>query len=116
MSSPTTTKSIVWGTTVNYLRASSFSGVSHAANAQTTTRAAYWTAIFVVGLGLTARSLSFLIGEFLQYPVTTSVEVVAKKTSDFPAVTVCNLNRCGQRKSQCTKVTDICPILEKITG
>ncbi len=85
--------SIVWKTTAEYLQKSSFSGVSHAAKARNWFRAGYWSIVFIVGLGFTTRNLYVLTDEFLQYPVTTTTEVVNKEIIEFPAITICNQNR-----------------------
>ncbi len=100
---PHSASSIVWATTTEYLQKSSFSGVSHAAKARNWFRAGYWSIVFIAGLGFTIRNLYVLIDEFLQYPITTTTEVVSSEVIGFPAITVCNQNRqdifscCNQR-------------------
>ncbi len=85
--------SIVWWTTVKYMKGSSIAGLSHAANSRSPTRAFYWLLIFVAGLALTVRSLYVLIDDFLEYPVITSSHLTTKPAVSFPAVTICNINR-----------------------
>ena len=85
--------SVVWGTTVRYMKGSAIAGLSHAANSRSYTRAAYWLVIFVVMLAFTVRSLVVLLDEFFRHPVLTTSELVTRGEVPFPAITMCNNNR-----------------------
>lgn len=85
---------VAWTTSVRYMRRSSISGLSHAAKSRSTNRAAYWLAIFAVGMVFTAQSIHTLVSDFYEHPVVVSTYVTTRPNVTFPAITVCNLNRC----------------------
>ena len=87
------TFTIIWKTTVNYLKGSSLSGVSHAANSRSLVQCSYWLVIFTAGLVMTVMSIKDLMDDYYSYPVVTSSDLKHETSIYFPAVTVCNLNR-----------------------
>ncbi len=55
--------------------------------------------MFLTGLVLTLRGLYFLLDEIGRHPVVTSSKLTTRPAVPFPAFTVCNINRCGDRKT-----------------
>ena len=49
--------------------------------------------VFVVGISLTGFGVISTVNDYLSYPVMTKVSVREEDNVDFPAVTICNLNR-----------------------
>ncbi|XP_038073461.1 amiloride-sensitive sodium channel subunit beta-like [Patiria miniata] len=53
-----------------------------------------WSVIWLIAFGLAVLQSTQLLIEYFQVrPLTTSIELVTKTNLDFPAVTVCNMNR-----------------------
>ena len=49
--------------------------------------------VFIVGICLTGFGVINTVRDYLSYPVMTKVSVREEDNVDFPAVTICNLNR-----------------------
>ena len=98
----------------------SIAGISNAANSKSWVRAFIWSAIFIGLAVLTVQgivevrfclcskileihhiaadndntnSVVQILVEFWEWPIVTSTDVSYKAKVDFPAVTICNLNR-----------------------
>ena len=87
----------------------SISGINNAAKSKTKGRSLVWAAIFLflgywTGAGIYEVGINQLcccldtvclqiVVEFLRYPIITSTDVSHRPSVDFPAVTICNLNR-----------------------
>ena len=68
--------------------------------------------VFVVGVGFTVRGMYEVCIDFYSYPFTTSTDVVHNSSLNFPAISICNLNRihCGNL------VLEIVRLREEITN
>ena len=52
-----------------------------------------WLLCFLFGMGYTIHSISFLISDYLNYDVITTVRNTPALLLDFPQVAICNANR-----------------------
>ena len=77
----------------NWAQESSIAGLNNAAKAKSKIRMFIWAIIFAFFSIMTLNNLVNVISDFYKYPVTTSINVTHKSQVDFPAVTICNLNR-----------------------
>ena len=77
----------------DWAQESSIAGLNNAAKARTRMRTIMWAVIFAFFSLMTLSNLVSVISEFYTYPVTTSINLTHKSQVDFPAVTICNLNR-----------------------
>ena len=73
---------------------SCIAGLNNAAKAKSKMRALMWAIIFVFFSIMTINNLVTVISDFRTFPVTTNINLTHKAQVDFPAVTICNLNRC----------------------
>jgi hypothetical protein len=73
------------------------------------TQRLFWTAIVMVGMGVTAFHASVMIREYFSYPFQTVLSVKPNDTFYFPAVTVCNHN--GEPSDPRTNVALHCALL-----
>ena len=71
----------------------SISGINNAAQAKSKVRTAIWFIIFSVLGYYTAIGICDIVVEYYEYPVITNTDLTYKPEVDFPAVTICNLNR-----------------------
>ena len=68
-------------------------GLGNAAKAKSRQRCFIWLIIFSVFGYYTVDGIVKTFQDYYDYPVVTSTEIAYKAEVDFPAVTVCNLNR-----------------------
>ena len=52
-----------------------------------------WALIFVFFAFMSVSNLASFVADFQSHPVTTSINVTKRSQVEFPAVTICNLNR-----------------------
>ncbi|XP_022106909.1 degenerin deg-1-like [Acanthaster planci] len=58
-----------------------------------------WSVIWLIAFGLAILQSTLLLVEYFQVrPLTTTIELITKTNLDFPAVTVCNMNRMRRSK------------------
>ena len=72
----------------------------------------FWGLLLLLGLGMTAFSVSQCINEYYQFHTLTSLRIVSHRTRDFPAVSICNANRI-----QCQNLYDLiksCQVVRKL--
>ncbi|GFQ81439.1 hypothetical protein TNCT_540921 [Trichonephila clavata] len=60
-----------------------------------------WMLILVGGLMVSFYQAFRFLNVFLQYPILVTLQIDQKQFLDFPAVTVCNLNRIKKKYLQC---------------
>ena len=77
----------------SWAQESSIAGLNNAAKAKSKMRMLVWAIIFAFFAIMTLNNLVNVISDYYTYPVTTSINVTHKSQVDFPAVTICNLNR-----------------------
>ena len=68
-------------------------GWAHAAKSKNWLQWLYWMVIFIAGTTLTLINILQVVNEYYTWPVVTSTMGDNKRSVEFPAVTVCNLNR-----------------------
>ena len=75
----------------------SISGINNAAKSRSKLRSLLWLAVFTVLAYFTVVDVRDIVVDYFEYPVITHTDISYKSKVDFPAVTVCNLNRvnCG---------------------
>ena len=71
----------------------SISGINNAAKGKSKLRSSIWLAIFGVLAYYTVDGIYEIVVDFFDYPVLTNTDLTYKSEVDFPAVTICNLNR-----------------------
>ena len=74
-------------------QATSMHGVAHAMSDRPLWRRLSWTALVTGFVIWAAYNVADIIHDFQSYPVMTSVSSQYQGKIDFPAVTICNLNR-----------------------
>ncbi|GFQ83307.1 acid-sensing ion channel 5 [Trichonephila clavata] len=85
----------------NFIEKSSVYAVSRAGQAKTKPRRVFWLMVLLTCLcGCIYEANSFLT-VFFEYPVLTDLEVKNEGNLEFPAITVCNLNRIKQENENC---------------
>ena len=52
-----------------------------------------WALIFAIFSFMSVSNLASFVADFQSHPVTTSINVTKRSQVEFPAVTICNLNR-----------------------
>lgn len=67
--------------------------MSQAVHARSSLRKIWWTFVFIFGIFGCVYQLRTFLSHYLEYPVVVDLKVENKHILDFPAVTVCNLNR-----------------------
>ena len=71
----------------------SISGINNAAKGKSKLRSLIWFLIFSVLAYFTVDGIYEIVIEYFEYPVITSTDIKSEPEVDFPAVTICNLNR-----------------------
>ncbi len=64
-----------------------------AGNASSWPRTLYWLLVFSVFFGLTLQGLVSVVLDYYSHPFDTGTELNHESSVDFPAITLCNLNR-----------------------
>ena len=83
------------------LKNSSFYPLSQVAKSRSLLRKIWWIFILIVGIfGSVYQVTSFLL-HYLTYPVVVDLKVEKRDILNFPAVTVCNLNRMKRKFVSC---------------
>ncbi|XP_070543786.1 amiloride-sensitive sodium channel subunit gamma-2-like [Ptychodera flava] len=77
---------------VELVQNSSAHGIPNAGRAKTKFRTVVWSIIFVIGVAGFLFQFSELFIRFIDFPVTTNVDVTSNRSLVFPAVTICNQN------------------------
>ena len=68
-------------------------GLNNAAKAKSRMRMLVWALIFAIFSFMSVSNLASFVADFQSHPVTTSINVTKRSQIEFPAVTICNLNR-----------------------
>ena len=68
-------------------------GLNNAAKAKSRMRMLVWALIFAIFSFMSVSNLANFVADFQSHPVTTSINVTKRSQIEFPAVTICNLNR-----------------------
>ena len=71
----------------------SISGINNSAKGKSKVRSTIWLLLFSLLAYLTVVGIYDIVVEYFQYPVITNTDLTYKPEVDFPAVTICNLNR-----------------------
>ena len=71
----------------------SIAGVNNAAKGKSRARSIVWVVIFGVLAYFTVVGIEEIVLEYYSYPVITNTDLTHRSEVDFPAVTICNLNR-----------------------
>ncbi|GFR04210.1 uncharacterized protein TNCT_410691 [Trichonephila clavata] len=83
-------------------------GVSHIALARSNGRRFLWTLLFCVGIIGWFYQTTTLLEYYYQYPSVVKIQVEKPQVIDFPALTICNVNRirrsvfCQEYPNSCT--------------
>ena len=72
---------------------SSIYPLSQMVRTKSTLRKIWWTSVLIFGISGSVYQITIFFHQYLQYPVIVNLKVENKISLDFPAVTVCNLNR-----------------------
>ena len=67
--------------------------MSHAAKSRSYLQCVYWIAVFLLGAVVTVPSLIGIVIEYRRYPVITKSLLSHSEVAEFPAITLCGLNR-----------------------
>lgn len=67
-------------------------------------RKIWWICVLIIGIFGSAYQITAFLLRYLQYPVVVNLKVENKFILDFPAVTVCNLNRIKKDYLKCIKM------------
>lgn len=87
--------------TTHLLKKSSIYAISQVGHAESPFRKILWVLVLIAGLlGCCYEIHSFLVLYF-QYPVVINLNVENRKSLEFPAVTICNLNRMKKMYEVC---------------
>ena len=76
-----------------WAKETNIAGLNNASRAKSKLRFLYWIIIFAFFSLMTVNSLVSVITDYIKYPVVTSIDLSHKPQVDFPAVTICNMNR-----------------------
>ena len=71
----------------------SISGINNSGKGKSVARSSIWLVIFSMLGYFTVRGIHDIVVEFFEYPVITNTDLTYNTEVDFPAVTICNLNR-----------------------
>ena len=71
----------------------SIAGLANAYQSESTSKIIYWGFLFLVGLVITFVALGQTALDYLEYEVSTSIDLRSDSTVPFPAVSVCNQNK-----------------------
>ena len=84
---------VVVKTLLEFGTETSISGISNAARGKSKARSGVWCLIFLVLAYFTAGGIKEIVLEYFTFPVITTTDLSHRPELDFPAVTICNLNR-----------------------
>ncbi|GIY11217.1 FMRFamide-activated amiloride-sensitive sodium channel [Caerostris extrusa] len=83
------------------VKKSSVPAFSRAGQAEAKPQRIFWLSVLLMCLCGCGYETNRFLGIFIQYPVLIDVETENSGTLNFPAVTVCNLNRVADYYSEC---------------
>ena len=84
---------VVWRTLKEFSCETSVSGINNSAKGNSRIRSTAWLAVFGLLAYATADGIYGIVVDYLKYPVITNTDLTHRSEVDFPAVTICNLNR-----------------------
>ena len=79
-------------TVKEFLDSTTFHGLGRIVTARTRLQRLVWFLLVIAGLVYVTYATIESINRFYEYPSTTKVRFVYEKESNFPAVTICNIN------------------------
>ena len=85
-------------------------GVSYLADSKTKIIRFFWLIIILAALCSTGYFGYKVIKEFMSRPYTTKVDLITRTSVDFPAVTICNMNRLRRSKLPNTRFESLIDI------
>ena len=84
---------VIKATLKDFVSETSISGINNSGKCKSKVRSSIWLVIFTVLAYFTANGIYEIVVDFFEYPVITNTDLTYKSEVDFPAVTICNLNR-----------------------
>eukprot|EP00057_Strongylocentrotus_purpuratus_P008108 XP_011662582.1 PREDICTED: degenerin mec-10-like [Strongylocentrotus purpuratus] len=78
---------------IDYSGSTSAHGIPRIITSRSVKSRLFWSFVTLVCLGAFLWQGSLLLLDFSKYPYTTQIDVVARTELQFPAVTVCNMNK-----------------------
>ena len=84
---------VVWQTLLDFGRETSIAGIGNVISRKSYAKKLYWLILFLAMTGLTLYGLIEYFTAYLEYEVTTSTDLNHVPSVDFPAVSICNLNK-----------------------
>ncbi|GIY23813.1 uncharacterized protein CDAR_44031 [Caerostris darwini] len=99
----------VWQYCRQVFSVSGVNGVSHVALARSGGRRLLWTALFAVGVMGWLYQTTALLDYYYRYPSVVKIQVEKPTVMDFPALTLCNVNRI-RRSVYCREFPDNCKL------
>lgn len=86
-----------------FLKNSSVHAVSRIGHSKSASRKIFWLLVLVFSLLGCTYEIYRWLNVYFQYPVLVSLEIENPLKTEFPAVTVCNLNRVQSKHEACVK-------------
>jgi hypothetical protein len=80
-------------TVAQFGQETSISGINNAGKGKSKLRSGIWLAIFAILGYYTVDGIWEIVLDYYAYPIITNTDLTYKAEVDFPAVTICNLNR-----------------------
>ena len=71
----------------------SIAGLANAYASESTSKKIYWGFLFLVGLVITFVALAQTVFDYLEFEVSTTIDLRSDSTVPFPAVSICNQNK-----------------------
>ena len=87
----------------DFSRKTTAHGVSYLIDSKSVIGRIFWILVFSTAFGTTCYFGSSVVWDFIDWPYTTKVELVSKSRIEFPAVTICNMNRLRRSKLSGTR-------------
>ena len=77
----------------NWCEKTTFHAIPNIASNEQVALKLMWTLCLLASLGYCCRILASSVIDYYEYRVLTTIEIVQESSSQFPAITICNLNQ-----------------------
>ena len=86
-------KSVLWDVLYNFGDQTSIAGLNNAVHRKSWGKKVYWAVLFIIFCYFTIDGIVLVFINYYDRNVTTSTDLTNRPSVEFPAITLCNLNK-----------------------
>lgn len=90
--------------TTKFLQNASIYVLNRIGNSRTSASKMFWILVFIIGAIGFLSQVGLLLNSYFDYPVVVDMDFIQSDSQEFPAVTLCNVNRVLKKYEDCVEL------------